>query len=655
MWARSERLKSSGLNSLSMAFLAFVALQLSLVLISYYYLHSHHSTNVHMAYRRFEPVPQINPWDTPKTISSHWDTTPLILHVSKEFGDASFGGIGTMVTQLTSAQVQYGLNVSVLIPYYKYLRRSADQLVTWVEIDIGWWCGWSWQMFISRQIPVRVPIYTRTESGVVVYFAGAADMFPYSRAFDASDVFGIYYSDYWLDMERQDVFFNRVAAAFIAYLAGKSHRLAVHVHASTNAPAILMYNQHKHYHVGFTYTLHDYSFEQRHSLLVSNMKCFDERFYGLSDDNRMTIDESSLKFKPRVGGAWKLDDLVLGERWYPFGVGIMRSDSVTFVSDYLLKKLMAVELDFEWRSILLPYLQYRTNRGDTLGITNGVDISRLNPFTDYTLVSHGVNYPLDSEVAGKLFGNSIISQFETVTEAKDAAKSVLCSRYDIFVQSCDRPLMLFIGRFSHEKGMIHVKRLVPRLRALNVNLILMGQPNDFDMTPLYDINTPHLYIIDTPARQRQLGTLVRAAADFLFLPTYSESFGLVAIEALMFGSAVVTSGVGGLGEFLRPFPETRYNAFLFDVNEVKKHESRIWLPYESSSLNKAVGDALVAYWRMRSDRNNNVQLGYISTALNYRWITNRKRAVIKDGRIRLVNDNATLGAVEKYLIAYNRR
>ena len=46
---------------------------------------------------------------------------------------------------------------------------------------------------------------------------------------------------------------------------------------------------------------------------------------------------------------------------------------------------------------------------------------------------------------------------------------------------------------------------------------------------------------------------LRAASDISLVPSLEESFGLVAMEALLFGQPVVSTGVGGLSQFLKPF------------------------------------------------------------------------------------------------------
>jgi glycosyltransferase involved in cell wall biosynthesis len=75
-----------------------------------------------------------------------------------------------------------------------------------------------------------------------------------------------------------------------------------------------------------------------------------------------------------------------------------------------------------------------------------------------------------------------------------------------------------------------------------------------------------MMLIDTSDFQGEWGTTLRMASDFAFVPSFSEAFGLVAAEGLLFGQTVVSSGVGGLAEFLRSKNDEREgNAYLFHI------------------------------------------------------------------------------------------
>lgn len=689
-----KKLRLRWMQRWQLGFCAFSLLQLLIIASSYFglvYFHqnrivigtfqlsttSRFQHNYCIEPRTFEPYTKFsNPWDDAKTASVLKQVVGdakerlSILHVAKEFGNASFGGIGTMVTQLANAQARSGYDVSVIIPYYQYLRNVDEDASMWkLSVPVQSRCLLG-GLFRNGWTDVHFTVFRRRlDIGLDIYFVGTGDVFPFTRAFDAKDVFSIYYSDYWLDTELQDIFYNAAVARVISKFAElkSSRKAAIHLHGATTAPAIALYNRPtEDESVSVTYTLHDYSFEQKHSLLLNNLACFDERFqmrYETIDKSKI-VAEYATKFRARSSfnqdRKLPVEDQVIGDRFYPFGSGIMISDSVTFVSDYLMRHIVSNALEFEWKEVLLGYLLYRARGKELYGISNGIDIHRLNPFTHSDLVERGLNFPLAQTVSSVLFDSSVGSRYTSVGDAKSASKVVLCEEFSLFKtnEACTRPLFAFIGRFSYDKGVVHVTRLVPRLPELNANFILMGQPNDYDMTQLYFLQSrysDHFRIIDTDEEQKLLGTFVRAGADFLFLPTYSESFGLVAIEGLMFGSAIVSSGAGGLREFLVDRDTSSlYNAFLFDVNEVRKDDEPNPVSNEAT-LFHAVHVALQALRELsRVGKLDLFRNRLILAALKLGWDRTAALALDDEGEIVLNGeiDPSELSSVEKYAYVY---
>lgn len=119
----------------------------------------------------------------------------------------------------------------------------------------------------------------------------------------------------------------------------------------------------------------------------------------------------------------------------------------------------------------------------------------------------------------------------------------------------DRMVVLFVGRLSIEKGamdLLEAWNTTPREQAL---LALVGP--DMAAHP-WDVGAPGRAFVAA----NQLGDSVRfegpasdtspyyRAADIYVHPSHFEAFGSSAIEAMASGLPVVSSGVGGLGDFL---------------------------------------------------------------------------------------------------------
>jgi D-inositol-3-phosphate glycosyltransferase len=124
----------------------------------------------------------------------------------------------------------------------------------------------------------------------------------------------------------------------------------------------------------------------------------------------------------------------------------------------------------------------------------------------------------------------------------------------------DRPLVLYVGRIEPIKGLDILFDAVASLRAgeLPVELLVIGGDTD-------ESRAGHEAYLRRLIRERALGASVRflgpqpqdvlreyyVAADVTVLPSYYESFGMVALEAMACGSPVVGSRVGGLTTTVR--------------------------------------------------------------------------------------------------------
>jgi glycosyltransferase involved in cell wall biosynthesis len=118
----------------------------------------------------------------------------------------------------------------------------------------------------------------------------------------------------------------------------------------------------------------------------------------------------------------------------------------------------------------------------------------------------------------------------------------------------DRPLGIFVGRLSREKGIVDLLHAWPRVSA-PATLVVVGP--DMPGHP-WDESGRAREIAAAPALNGRVifhgatndpAPLYRAA-DFAVVPSHWESFGLSAAEAMASGLAVVASAVGGLTDYI---------------------------------------------------------------------------------------------------------
>lgn len=115
-------------------------------------------------------------------------------------------------------------------------------------------------------------------------------------------------------------------------------------------------------------------------------------------------------------------------------------------------------------------------------------------------------------------------------------------------------LVTFVGRLEHEKGVDTMVDAMPDLqrRAGPVRLVVAGRGSQGD--PLRE-RVRRLGLADAVTfpgflPEADLHALY-AAADVVVVPSRYEPFGLVALEAVACGAAVVVADTGGLGELAR--------------------------------------------------------------------------------------------------------
>jgi glycogen synthase len=111
------------------------------------------------------------------------------------------------------------------------------------------------------------------------------------------------------------------------------------------------------------------------------------------------------------------------------------------------------------------------------------------------------------------------------------------------------PYVIFIGRVSYEKGATHAVQAILSLaeQGINISLALVGQPSP-EFNRFYSSLSPNEQM-----HVRQLGILsesdkhtLLAGANALLLPSRTDSFGIVLLEAWAHGIPVIGARAGGI-------------------------------------------------------------------------------------------------------------
>lgn len=123
----------------------------------------------------------------------------------------------------------------------------------------------------------------------------------------------------------------------------------------------------------------------------------------------------------------------------------------------------------------------------------------------------------------------------------------------------DRPTMLFVGRIQPLKGLTVAVESLARLADKRTRLVVVGGPSGADgpaelrrvQERIRALGVAERVQFVDPQPHHMLSSWYRAA-DVVVVPSRSESFGLVALEAAACGVPVVASAVGGLRTLVVP-------------------------------------------------------------------------------------------------------
>ncbi|HEV2992912.1 MAG TPA: glycosyltransferase [Acidimicrobiia bacterium] len=161
----------------------------------------------------------------------------------------------------------------------------------------------------------------------------------------------------------------------------------------------------------------------------------------------------------------------------------------------------------------------------------------------------------------------------------------------------DRPLLLFVGRIQPLKGVDVAVRALAALRARDAELVVVGGPSGADGPPevarlralAEDLGVTARVRWVRPVPHDRLADWYRAA-DVCLVPSRSESFGLVALEAAACGTPVVAANVGGL----RTLVDHDESGFLVDGRDPDEYAAPIQALLDAPGRAAAMGSRAAA-------------------------------------------------------------
>eukprot|EP00698_Gefionella_okellyi_P002495 TRINITY_DN12334_c0_g1_i1.p1 TRINITY_DN12334_c0_g1~~TRINITY_DN12334_c0_g1_i1.p1 ORF type:complete len:730 (+),score=135.53 TRINITY_DN12334_c0_g1_i1:192-2192(+) len=457
--------------------------------------------------------------------------------------------MGQFITGLTHAQLtKTELDIHVIMPYYRFLENDDDQLARIERLmRIS---------FTYNRAIVDVEVSQLKEGRITYILIGAGNEAPFDSLFSARTIPDIYkVSNNQLSTLERDIVFCICAAKVIAQLTLTQPLSYVHLHGATNALVAPLLRQYSGSELRptITYTIHDYNGEQFYQVPTSVLELFGIHVDG---DSQETLTFTN--------------------------VAILYSDVITCVSRSMAADIASGTIQFPLQNLL----QQRYAEGSLIGINNAVS---------------GENAPsmqrddwLDR--AGCRFRKGEIA------DAKRCSREVLVLERLLHVSGTE-PVVLFVGRFEQNKGLYFLPAVAEASCILGFHFAMMGRHTSAESRDIINaIRTRateqdcSITIVETQEQQDEYGKLLRAAADFTFVPSLREAFGLVAAEALAYGSIPIVSNVGGLRDIVDGGASVGEApvGYLFDVVEQDVSTT-------NKNILRATSDALTMFSRLSSD------------------------------------------------------
>lgn len=140
------------------------------------------------------------------------------------------------------------------------------------------------------------------------------------------------------------------------------------------------------------------------------------------------------------------------------------------------------------------------------------------------------------------------------------------------------------GRVAPIKGILYLLQAVKELNLPNLQVLLVGSM-DPDMELI--LSSYSGYFEHRPAISRADLARSYQESSVLILPTLSDSFGLVVVEAMASGRPVIVSDQAGASETVRD----GVDGFIVRARDVDQLKEKILLLYEDTELRAAMGRA----------------------------------------------------------------
>lgn len=207
-------------------------------------------------------------------------------------------------------------------------------------------------------------------------------------------------------------------------------------------------------------------------------------------------------------------------------IGILLSDGVNTVSEQHVKEILTPQTGFGLDKIL------KKHKPKISGILNGVNYNKWNPEKDkYIPVQYSVKN-LDKKLENK----------------QELLKKVRLP-FDESVLTVG-----VISRLIEQKGIDILLKSLPKLKKLNLQMIILGSGDKKYHTALKAAQKKNSKWLNVQiGYNEEFAHLIKAGSDVVLIPSKIEPCGLIQLYSLRYGTVPIVYNTGGLAETITEF------------------------------------------------------------------------------------------------------
>ncbi|KZV45643.1 granule-bound starch synthase 2, chloroplastic/amyloplastic-like [Dorcoceras hygrometricum] len=254
--------------------------------------------------------------------------------------------------------------------------------------------------------------------------------------------------------------------------------------------------------------------------------------HNIAHQGRGPMDDFSfVDLPPHYADLFKLYDPIGGEHFNIFAAGLKTTDRIVTVSHGYSWEIKTSEGGWGLHGII------NENDWKLRGIVNGIDTKEWSPELDVHLKSDNyVNYSI-----------------ETLKTGKAQCKSALQKELGLPIRD-DVPLIGFIGRLDHQKGVDLIADAVPWMMGQDVQLVMLGSGrSDLEQLLRHFEGQYNDRVRGWVGFSVRTAHRITAGADILLMPSRFEPCGLNQLYAMRYGTIPVVHAVGGLRDTVEQF------------------------------------------------------------------------------------------------------